>query len=116
MKVVSYDSLTGDIAVRFAFSDAPRAIDDYPSHTVQVLDENGGADMARVLHALATTGWEIASQQQIVELQAADSARVSAYQALIGNEYRFTKDELFPPPPATCAAANQPNTTGLIEI
>lgn len=115
MKIVSFDKLTGTIEACFASDRAERPIEEYPRHPIQVVDEDGGSDLADVMKAIAQTGWQIAVQQQAAEDQAKNDTRMGQYAALVGQEFGYAAEDLFAAPKC-CAADNQPTTEGLIEL
>ena len=115
MKVASFTPASGDLVIHFASDTAERPIDDYPAYPLQVITD-GDMPISDVLRAVAATGWGIAEQQEAAEQAARDNDKVAEYMELVGKEFSFDPAELFPPPPPTCAAANQPSTDGLIEL
>jgi hypothetical protein len=115
IKIAGFDRLSGLLNVRFAFSDAARPIDDYEPYQLQVLDDTD-AGIDQVLRAIGQAGWSIAEQQEAADAAVQNDHRMAQFAAMVGKEFDFQPDQLFPPPAPACAATNQPQTTGLIEL
>jgi len=112
MKIVGFDRLKSAVQIKFCSDLAEKNIEEYPTYDFNVVETDNSVTQKQVLKALASTGWNIALQQEIAEQIAKNSKKVAEYESLISQEFLFSEDDLY----AIEASEEQPTTEGLMII